>query len=103
MNAGSGTRWQIYSTNPTLNTAGGLTPGFIQYNAAYGATPAQASGIRRDRSIAAAVNLAARMGGEREDTARQNDPPALVKMDATLIHSLSRLRNHIRSSTRVTT
>ncbi len=44
VNAGSGTRWLIYSTNPTLDSTGGLTPGFIQYNAAYGATPAQASG-----------------------------------------------------------
>lgn len=63
----------------------------------------QASGVRRDRSIAVAHNLAARIGDDREDTARQNAPPALAKTDATLIHSLARLRNHIRSSTRATT
>jgi phosphoglycolate phosphatase len=63
----------------------------------------QASGIRRDRSIAAAVNFAARIGDDREDTVRKGNLPAPTKMDATLIHSLARLRNHIRSSTRVTT
>jgi phosphoglycolate phosphatase len=62
----------------------------------------QASGIRRNRSVAAAINLAALMEDDREDAARQ-DLPAPAKMDATLIHSLARLRNHIRSSTRVTT
>lgn len=40
-NAGSaavsagGANWLIYSTNPTLDTTGGLTPTFIQYNAPY--------------------------------------------------------------------
>jgi phosphoglycolate phosphatase len=63
----------------------------------------QASGIRRDRSIAATVTLAARIGEDREDTVRKGNPPAPAKMDATLTHSLARLRNHIRSSTRVTT
>ncbi|MBB6243195.1 YDG domain-containing protein [Rhodanobacter sp. MP1X3] len=28
--------WLIYSTNPTLDTAGGLTPSFVQYNAPFG-------------------------------------------------------------------
>jgi filamentous hemagglutinin family protein len=28
--------WLIYSTNPTLDTAGGLIPGFVQYNAPFG-------------------------------------------------------------------
>jgi len=28
--------WLIYSSNPTLDTTGGLTPGFIQYNAPFG-------------------------------------------------------------------
>jgi len=28
--------WLIYSTNPTLNTAGGLAPAFAQYNAPFG-------------------------------------------------------------------
>jgi phosphoglycolate phosphatase len=64
---------------------------------------AQVSGIRRDRSIATAVNLAARIGDERDETARMGIPSAPTKVDATLIHSLARLRTHIRSSIRVTT
>ncbi|MGB6449113.1 MAG: YDG domain-containing protein, partial [Steroidobacteraceae bacterium] len=39
LSVGSGANWLVYSTNPTLDTPGGLTPSFIQYNAAYGATP----------------------------------------------------------------
>ena len=39
VSAGSGANWFIYSTNPTLDTAGGLTPSFIQYNAPIGTTP----------------------------------------------------------------
>jgi phosphoglycolate phosphatase len=56
-----------------------------------------ASGIRRGRSIATAVNLAARIGDERDETARMGIPSAPTKVDATLIHSLARLRTHIRS------
>ncbi|RUL72691.1 YDG domain-containing protein [Dyella choica] len=40
---GTSAPWLIYSSNPTLDTAGGLTPGFIQYNAPY-QTAAAASG-----------------------------------------------------------
>jgi filamentous hemagglutinin family protein len=39
LSVGSGADWLVYSTNPTLDTRGGLTASFIQYNAAYGATP----------------------------------------------------------------
>ncbi|HEX4152333.1 MAG TPA: YDG domain-containing protein, partial [Steroidobacteraceae bacterium] len=39
VSAASGTHWLIYSTNPTLDTPGGLTPSFVQYNASYGASP----------------------------------------------------------------
>ncbi|GLQ89873.1 YDG domain-containing protein [Dyella flagellata] len=40
---GTSAPWLIYSTNPTLDTTGGLTPSFIQYNAPY-QTAAAASG-----------------------------------------------------------
>ncbi|SEG72807.1 GLUG motif-containing protein, partial [Bosea lathyri] len=41
----AGNRWLAYSANPADNRLGGLTPGFIQYNAAYGVTPvAETSG-----------------------------------------------------------
>jgi filamentous hemagglutinin family protein len=42
--AGTGTRWLVYSTNPTLDTAGGLIPAFVQYNAPYGTTPTPTAG-----------------------------------------------------------
>jgi filamentous hemagglutinin family protein len=42
LSAGSSGTWLVYSTNPTLDTTGGLTPAFIQYAAALQATPAQA-------------------------------------------------------------
>lgn len=32
-------KWLVYSASPTTDTRGGLTPQFIQYNAAAGATP----------------------------------------------------------------
>ncbi|MCE5336366.1 MAG: CHAT domain-containing protein [Desulfobacteraceae bacterium] len=35
----NGGRWLVYSADPSLNTLNGLTPGFIQYNAAYSTTP----------------------------------------------------------------
>jgi filamentous hemagglutinin family protein len=44
-NAGAsalGSRWTLYSVNPTLNTLNGLTANFIQYNATLGATLASA-------------------------------------------------------------
>jgi filamentous hemagglutinin family protein len=36
---GSGGRWLVYSTNPNLDTDGGLTPNFYQYNAPYTFSP----------------------------------------------------------------
>jgi filamentous hemagglutinin family protein len=39
-------RWLVYSANPSGNVAGGLTPGFIQYNASTGTAPnAAAAGL----------------------------------------------------------
>ncbi len=37
-------RWLVYSADPAGNALGGLTPDFIQYNAAYGDAPAQTGG-----------------------------------------------------------
>ena len=39
VSTGTSARWLIYSTNPTLDTAGGLVPNFIQYNAPFQTTP----------------------------------------------------------------
>jgi len=39
VSTGTSADWLIYSTNPTLDTAGGLTPNFIQYNAPFGTAP----------------------------------------------------------------
>ncbi|WP_344672507.1 beta strand repeat-containing protein, partial [Sphingorhabdus rigui] len=38
LTTGAGGVWRIWSTKPSLDTLGGLTPGFKQYNAAYGTT-----------------------------------------------------------------
>ena len=35
VSTGTASPWLIYSTNPTLDTTGGLTPDFVQYNAPY--------------------------------------------------------------------
>ena len=43
VSAGPGAQWLVYSSNPTLDTTGDLTPGFIQYNAPAGTSPAQAN------------------------------------------------------------
>ncbi|MHB8415655.1 MAG: YDG domain-containing protein, partial [Acidiferrobacteraceae bacterium] len=48
-NAGSGAvsssaRWLVYSTNPALDTTGGLTPQFVQYNSSYPASPDPSTG-----------------------------------------------------------
>ena len=39
VSTGTSAPWLIYSTNPALDTAGGLTPNFIQYNAPYHTAP----------------------------------------------------------------
>jgi len=56
LSVGSGANWLVYSTNPTLDTTGGLTPSFIQYDAAYGATAA-ASGSGLLYSVAPSVTV----------------------------------------------
>ena len=43
VSTGTSASWLIYSTNPSLDTTGGLAPNFIQYNAPY-QTAAAASG-----------------------------------------------------------
>ncbi|MGF6767873.1 filamentous hemagglutinin family protein [Paraburkholderia sp. GAS199] len=40
VSTGTAAPWLIYSADPRLDSTGGLTPSFIQYNAAYGTTPA---------------------------------------------------------------
>jgi len=59
---GGGSRWLVYSTNPTQDTTGGLSPGFIQYAAAYGATPSQLTGNALLYSVAPTVTVAALAG-----------------------------------------
>jgi trimeric autotransporter adhesin len=59
----SGTaRWLIYSTNPTLDTDGGLTPDFIQYAAPFEATPAQSVGNGFLYSVAPSITVGALTG-----------------------------------------
>ena len=62
LSAGSGARWLVYSTNPTTDTTGGLTPDFIQYAAGFEATPAQTSGDGLLYSVAPAITVTA-LGG----------------------------------------
>jgi filamentous hemagglutinin family protein len=55
--------WRVYSTNPTSDFTGGLTPGFIQYGAAFGAAPAsQATGNGLLYSVAPSITVAALTG-----------------------------------------
>ncbi len=61
LSAGPGARWLVYSTNPTTDTTGGLTPDFIQYAAAFEATPA-ASGDGLLYSVAPSIAITA-LGG----------------------------------------
>ena len=61
LSAGPGARWLVYSTNPTADTTGGLTPDFIQYAAAFEATPA-ASGDGLLYSVAPSIAITA-LGG----------------------------------------
>ncbi|WP_181969921.1 YDG domain-containing protein [Paraburkholderia sp. DHOC27] len=56
VSTGTAAPWLIYSSDPRLDTAGGLTPSFIQYNAAYGTTPA-ASGNGFLYSLAPTITL----------------------------------------------
>nr|WP_322032870.1 YDG domain-containing protein [Paraburkholderia sp. J76] len=56
VSTGTSAPWLIYSTNPANDTAGGLTPSYIQYNAPYGTTPA-ASGNGFLYSLAPTITL----------------------------------------------
>lgn len=60
--AGAGGRWLVYSTDPTLDTAGGLTPNFIQYNAPYQTAPAAASGNGFLYSVAPTLAVSSPLG-----------------------------------------
>jgi filamentous hemagglutinin family protein len=55
--------WRVYSTNPTADTTGGLIPGFVEYNAAFGAAPvSQATGNGLLYSVAPSITVTA-LGG----------------------------------------
>ncbi|WP_158762622.1 YDG domain-containing protein [Paraburkholderia acidiphila] len=56
VSTGTSAPWLIYSSDPRLDTAGGLTPAYIQYNAPYGTTPA-ASGNGFLYSLAPTITL----------------------------------------------
>ncbi|MPW09345.1 filamentous hemagglutinin N-terminal domain-containing protein [Paraburkholderia sp. CNPSo 3155] len=56
VSTGTSSPWRIYSTDPRLDTTGGLTPSFVQYNAPYATTPA-ASGNGFLYSLAPTVTL----------------------------------------------
>jgi filamentous hemagglutinin family protein len=63
VSAGSGARWLVYSTNPTLDSIGGLTPGFIEYNAPAGTNPtAAATGSGFLYSVAPTLTITALSG-----------------------------------------
>jgi len=62
VSAGSGARWLVYSTNPTLDTRGGLTPGFIQYGAAAGSAPTPTTGSGFLYSVAPNLTVTALSG-----------------------------------------
>jgi filamentous hemagglutinin family protein len=62
VSVGSGARWLVYSTNPTLDTTGGLTPDFIQYNAPAGASPTPSSGSGFLYSVAPTLAVTALTG-----------------------------------------
>ena len=42
VSTGTSAPWLIYSTDPTKDATGGLTPSYVQYNAPFGTTPAAA-------------------------------------------------------------
>ncbi|WP_130618625.1 YDG domain-containing protein [Dyella amyloliquefaciens] len=61
VSTGTSAPWLIYSSNPTRNTTGGLTPSFIQYNAPYPDAPA-GSGNGFLYSLAPTVTLTSLTG-----------------------------------------
>lgn len=62
VSTGSGARWLVYSTNPTLDTVGGLAPGFIQYNAPALTSPTPATGSGFLYSVAPTLAVTALSG-----------------------------------------
>src|SRR3984885_12329115 len=66
LSAGPAGTWLVYSTNPSLDTPGGLSPAFIQYAAAFQATPAQA-GNGLLYSVAPSITVTA-LGGTASKT-----------------------------------
>ena len=62
VSTGSGARWLVYSTNPGLDTTGGLTPDFIQYNAPGGTSPTPSTGSGFLYSVAPTVTVTALSG-----------------------------------------
>ncbi len=56
VSTGTSAPWLIYSSDPRLDTTGGLAPSYIQYNAPYGTTPA-ASGNGFLYSLAPTITL----------------------------------------------
>ncbi len=62
VSAGSGARWLVYSTNPTLDTTGGLTPDFIQYAAGAGTTPTPTTGSGFLYSVSPTLSVTALTG-----------------------------------------
>ncbi|CAB3809604.1 YDG domain-containing protein [Paraburkholderia fynbosensis] len=61
VSTGTSAPWLIYSTNPANDTAGGLAPSYVQYNAPYGTSPA-ASGNGFLYSLAPTITLTALTG-----------------------------------------
>ncbi|HEY4215254.1 MAG TPA: YDG domain-containing protein [Steroidobacteraceae bacterium] len=62
VSAGSGARWLVYSTTPTLDTAGGLAPDFIQYAAPANTTPTPSTGSGFLYSVAPGVTVTGLIG-----------------------------------------
>ena len=89
-----GSRWLVYSTNPTLDTTGGLTPGFIQYNAPAGTSPTPATGSGFLYSVAPTLTVTALSGSVTKTydgtTSASGTPtfaPALATGDTTTTFS----------------
>ena len=55
-------RWLVYSTDPTLDTDGGLVPNFVQYAASLSTTPAQSFGNAFLYGVAPTITVTALSG-----------------------------------------
>ena len=62
VSTGSNARWLVYSTNPGLDTTGGLAPGFIQYDAPANTAPIPSTGSGFLYSVAPTVTVTALSG-----------------------------------------